>query len=321
MRYRELGNTGIAVSRLCFGTLTLGKMHLNLGVREGADLLRAASDYGVTFFDTATIYETYKYLRAAFSPAEQVVIASRTYAYDAAGARKDLELALRSLDRETIDIFGLHEQVSAATLSGHSDAWEYLVRAKEAGKIRALLVSTHYVQAVDAAASMQDVDVIHPLLNVKGLGIRDGGAKDMLAAISRAHELGKGIYSMKALAGGHLSGTALEALRWAAAIPEVDAVAVGMGREDEVDFSAAVFSGCEVPLHVCSQLQAVRRRVEVEGWCSGCGRCVTHCPQGAITIVGRKASVDNALCILCGYCAGACEDFCIKVMEHADTRD
>ncbi|HHX74544.1 MAG TPA: aldo/keto reductase, partial [Firmicutes bacterium] len=37
MEYRILGKTGIHVSRLCFGTLTLGPLQSNLPLEQGAD--------------------------------------------------------------------------------------------------------------------------------------------------------------------------------------------------------------------------------------------------------------------------------------------
>ena len=49
MEYRKLGNTGISVSRLCFGLLTLSGLQRGLDVREGVSLLKKALDLGVTF--------------------------------------------------------------------------------------------------------------------------------------------------------------------------------------------------------------------------------------------------------------------------------
>ena len=40
MKYSELGKTGIKVSRIGFGVLTVGGSQLNLPVAEGAAVLR-----------------------------------------------------------------------------------------------------------------------------------------------------------------------------------------------------------------------------------------------------------------------------------------
>ncbi len=41
---------------------------------------------------------------------------------------------------------------------------------------------------------------------MRGIGIQDGSIEDMLMAIEEANKLGKGIYGMKPLGGGHLIG-------------------------------------------------------------------------------------------------------------------
>ena len=65
MELRFLGNTGIRVSKLCFGTLTMGPFQRGLTPAEGAALLERAFMHGVNFLDTAEIYETYPHVREA----------------------------------------------------------------------------------------------------------------------------------------------------------------------------------------------------------------------------------------------------------------
>jgi len=115
-----------------------------------------------------------------------------------------LEEARKELDRDYIDLFLLHEQENALTLKGHRPALEYLLQAKEAGKVRAVGISSHSVEAVKAAAVMPEIDVIHPLLNLQGLGIINGTLSQMLEAVNLALSEGKGIYAMKAIGGGNL---------------------------------------------------------------------------------------------------------------------
>ncbi|MBR0026137.1 MAG: aldo/keto reductase, partial [Clostridia bacterium] len=65
MEYRYLGNTGMLVSRLCFGTLTMGPLQRDLSAKEGAALLELAFSCGVNFLDTAEIYGTYPHVKEA----------------------------------------------------------------------------------------------------------------------------------------------------------------------------------------------------------------------------------------------------------------
>ena len=56
------------------------------------------------------------------------------------------------------------------------------------GLIRAIGVSTHTVEVVDAAADMEEIEVIHPIINFRGLGIKDGNLHDMEKAIEKAYK-------------------------------------------------------------------------------------------------------------------------------------
>ncbi len=53
MEKRRLGRSGIVVTDLCFGTMTIGSRNTEA---EGRALLDRALDAGITFFDTAEIY-------------------------------------------------------------------------------------------------------------------------------------------------------------------------------------------------------------------------------------------------------------------------
>ncbi|GAB6166409.1 aldo/keto reductase [Thermostilla marina] len=59
MEMRLLGNTGVYVSKLCLGTMTFGDNQWgvgNLGEREVTEMVHAALDAGINFFDTADVY-------------------------------------------------------------------------------------------------------------------------------------------------------------------------------------------------------------------------------------------------------------------------
>lgn len=309
----KLGYTGLHVSKLCFGTLTVGPHQKGFSPEAAAELFCQAFQLGVNFFDTAEIYDVYRHLAPALRKFPEMIIASRCYAVTASEMRASIEKARQELDRDYIDLFGLHEVENAAALKGHREALDYLTKAKADGLIKAVMLSTHTVAGVRAGATEPAVDVIHPLINRDGFGIMDGSVADMVAAIETAREFGKGIYGMKALAGGHLINDAQGAFAFINSLNCLDAVAVGMQSLAEVKLNLALLAGLQPPPDLESQVSREERRLHVAGWCQGCGRCVTKCGFGALTLVNGQVRVDRSKCVRCGYCARVCPEFCLKI--------
>ena len=95
MIYHKLGKTNIEVSKICFGSLTMGPLQKNLTIKEGADLIRYGFERGIKFIDMAELYETYPYMSEALKtiPRSEYVIASKCYAYTEQMAKESLESA------------------------------------------------------------------------------------------------------------------------------------------------------------------------------------------------------------------------------------
>lgn len=312
MEYRVLGNTRIRVSRMCFGALTIGPLQRNLSLSEGGRLIRQALEAGVNFIDTAQLYRSYSYIRQALSGwREEVVIATKSYAYTKELMQNALEEALRELDTDYIHIFLLHEQESQHTIRGHWPALEYLLKAKEQGKVGAVGISTHYVQGVEGACRYPEIEIISPLINVAGIGVQGGTRSDMLAAIKKAKSLGKGIYAMKPLGGGHLIPKQQEAFQFLLEQEDIDAIAVGMKNEQELRRNLAYFNGEALPEE---PLEYDERKLHIDDWCMLCGRCVRACPSRALTETPNEIVVDQSKCVFCGYCGAVCPEFAIKVI-------
>jgi aryl-alcohol dehydrogenase-like predicted oxidoreductase len=312
---RFLGNTGIEVSRMCMGTLTMGPLQARLSPEEGAELIVQAYERGVTFFDTADLYGTYEHLALALRriPRERVVIASRCYEYTYRGMKAAIHRALEALGTDYIDIFGLHEQETALTLSGHEDALLCAADAKRAGTIRAVSVSTHAIEVVEALGDRHGVDVVHPIFNMRGIGIIDGHVEQMAEAIRKVRARGVGVYSMKPLGGGHLLKQALQAIAWVLSNECVDSMAIGVRDLRELEIDVALVEGRPVDEGALQRI-ACDKRLFIEGWCLRCGRCVKACHQGALRLGPSGLEVDHSRCVLCGYCVAQCRDFCIKVL-------
>ena len=314
MEYNEIGRTGIKVSQLCFGSLTMGPLQ-KPSLREGADLIRRAAEQGVNFIDTADLYDTYTYISEVLNESPDMIVSSKSYAYDQRTAEDTLNRSLKGIGRDYIDFFLLHEQEGSLTLKGHWEAIEYLGKCKEKGLVRGIGISTHYVAGVKAAALIPEIDIIHPIINYRGLGIVDGTLEDMEQAISLAWHNGKGIYAMKALGGGHLIPHLHKAFDYILNFPYVDSIAVGMQRIEEVETNVKIFNGKALSKEDLESLMDYKRKLFIQDWCTGCARCVRRCQQEALSIgEDQMAQVDPKKCILCGYCGTVCRELAIKVI-------
>ena len=345
--YTKLSPRLPKVSRLAFGSLTVGPLQADLCPERAGEILAYAFDRGVHFLDTAQYYRNYPHIRAGLKRAkhgDDVVISSKAYVWDKPGTIAAVDEARRALDRDCIDIFMLHEQESIHTLRGHKEALDTLFDLRERGVIRAVGISTHHVAAIEGALTLADegtpLDVVHPLYNMAGIGIADGTESDMANALKRLHDRGCGVCGMKSLGGGHLFRQAREAFRFVLDKPFIDAVAVGMQSEAEVDANLALFAGLDVPEGATAAIGR-EKRLHIEEYCEGCGACVRRCPAGALTLADAPAEADenpydhvNAFaaeagiaeqaarkhavcdpdkCVLCGYCTGVCPVFALKV--------
>lgn len=315
MQYVNLGNTGVMVSRLCFGSLTIGPLQKNLPLAEGVKVMEKAAEQGVNFVDTADLYGTYPYIKEIIKSYPDLVISSKSYAYDAKTAEETLKRCLKGIGRDYVDFFLLHEQEGPLTIKGHWEALEFFIKCKEKGIIRGVGLSTHYVAAVEAASKIKEIDVIHPIINYRGFGIVDGTLIDMERAVKKAYEAGKGIYAMKPLGGGHLIAQYEQAFDYILNFPYVHSIAVGMQRIEEVEANIKMFQKEPLSEELVKALKSYKRQLFIQDWCQGCGECVKRCGQKALRINERgKAEVDAKKCILCGYCGSACKELAIKIL-------
>ncbi|MDR7870044.1 MAG: aldo/keto reductase [Tissierellaceae bacterium] len=311
----KLGNTDIEVSRLCFGSLTMTPFQANLSIKEGAYLIEYAFNKGINFLDTAEIYDNYGYIKEALKgiKREDYVLTTKTYAYTKDMAKESLETALKEVGTDYIDIFLLHEQESKYTVKGHYEAIEYFINAKNEGKIRSFGISTHRISGVAAAKEYKEIEIVHPIVNKNGIGIHDGSIEEMLKEINDVHNMGKGIYAMKPLGGGHLIKDVENAFNFVKNIPYIDSIAIGMQSVDEIDANIYLLENEYIPHDTKSKIDKKNRKLIVADYCIGCGNCQKRCKQKGIKLIDSLA-VPNDNCILCGYCATVCPEFCIKVI-------
>ena len=309
MKQTILGNTGISVSRAGFGVLPMGPSQLALPVEEGAAVLRYALERGFNFVDTAQYYRTYPYIRKALEDGDfkDVVLCSKSLCSDYEGMMEAIAEARQELGRPA-DIFLMHE-VRSGQLEERAGAWQALVDAKARGLVRAIGLSTHHVDITRAAADIKELDVVFPLINYAGLGIRKGNAfatrEEMLDAIHACRTAGKGVFSMKAFGGGSLTKNYQQALDFIFAQPDIDSVMIGFGKTAEVDDLLCYLDG-QMPAGYNPDVSKKKVYINQED-CEGCGSCKAACPAGAI-YWGENglAQVDHDKCLTCGYCSPVC---------------
>lgn len=310
-----MSRTGLEVSELCFGTLTLGRLQANLSPQAGGDVIRKALESGVTFFDTAQAYGSYPHLKEGLAGASDgVVVASKSHESTYEGMRNAVEEALTEMNLERIDIFHLHLIRSREDFLKREVALKCLMDLRGKGMIRAIGVSAHAAEGVRAVMDSDEIEVVFPLINKDGFGIVDGTLEDMLQAVKAAKDRGKDLYAMKPLGGGHLINDIPAAIEYLRGLSLFDSLSVGMKTPDEVEMNVRIFEGKSVPSSLLEKVKSAGKRLIVYDFCKKCGTCEDTCDQGAIEVGDKKAVVDHNKCILCGYCAASCPVFCLRVI-------
>lgn len=314
LQKRPLGRTGLLVSPVGMGTLTMGFSQKNLPVADGAKIIVHAAEQGINFFDTAQYYDTYRYLRPALDEMKRrglpmPVIASKTLAPDYEGAETAVHECLEELNLSAIDIFLLHEVRGVSDFQARQGAWKALQHCKEQGLIRAVGISTHHVDACRRMADEPACDVVFPLINKAGLGIRDkehpGTREDMEAAVLACANSGIGIFTMKAFGGGNLIEDYRSCLDYASHIPGNTSVMIGMADCSQVDCAVEYFSG-SLDRNYVPDTTGKHLMVD-QSDCEGCGTCKARCVSRAIFWNSSGlAEIDQSKCVHCGYCAPVC---------------
>jgi aryl-alcohol dehydrogenase-like predicted oxidoreductase len=127
MNMRFMGNTGVKVSELCFGTMTFGgqgywQMIGGLGQNEANKLIAISLDAGVNFFDTANVYSlgmAEEILGKALGPRRKdVIVATKVRGRMGEGPNdvglsrrhitESCEASLKRLGTDYIDLYQVH---------------------------------------------------------------------------------------------------------------------------------------------------------------------------------------------------------------------
>lgn len=237
----KLGPMKVEVSRLALGTGTNGgggssNQTKKLGVRGMADLLKAAYDQGVTFWDSADQYGSHPHLRAGLKSGvqrEKLTILSKTHASTEAEMRADLDRFRKEIGTDYIDIVLLHCMMDADWPQKKKGAMAVLSEAREKGIIRTHGVSCHTLEALKTAAASDWVQVDLARINPAGVAM-DAKPEIVLPVLKEMKAKGKGIIGMKIFGAGRLRNRADECMQYALALDCVDCFTIGVEGRDEL---------------------------------------------------------------------------------------
>ena len=156
----SFGKTGLKVSRMCFGTMTVGSSKWKpwvLDEREAKPVLKTCLDLGITFFDTANWYSIGESERVVAStlmsmvPREQIVLATKAFyamsddPNDRGLSRKHLlasiDASLRRMGTDHVDLFVIHAFDPDTPIEETMQTLHDIVKA---GKARYLGASTMF---------------------------------------------------------------------------------------------------------------------------------------------------------------------------------
>ncbi|MBI5636800.1 MAG: aldo/keto reductase [Nitrospinae bacterium] len=179
MEQRELGTTGIQVSVICYGAWGIGgaPWWTTKGDEVSRGSILAAVEEGINFFDTAPAYgwgHSERLLGDVLKPfRDTVVLATKCGLSNMNGQivrdlkpaaiRKELDVSLRNLKTEYIDLYQIHWPSPNDSME---HAMEELAKAKEKGKIRAIGVSNFDLPLLERARKVVLVDCVQPKYNL-----------------------------------------------------------------------------------------------------------------------------------------------------------
>lgn len=210
MEERVLGRTGRKVSAIGLGTWQLGSDWGDVGASEALQVLDAAAESGVTFFDTADVYGDGRSEQIigqwfAAHPDSGVMVATKmgrrvpqlpeNYTLD--NFRAWLDRSRRNLGRDTLDLVQLH--CPPTPVYSDDRVFDALDQLVEEGVVRSYGVSVETAQEALTAIARPGVASVQIIFNPFRLKPQD----EVLPAAQAA---GIGIVVRVPLASGLLSG-------------------------------------------------------------------------------------------------------------------
>ena len=227
MEYTTLGKTGLRVSRMGFGGIPIQKVDAAVTRK----LMERLVERGVNYIDTArgyTVSESFLGEALEGGLREKFVLATKSMARTRAEMERDIEISLRNLRTDHIDLYQVHNpslaELEQVTVPG--GALEALLAAKAAGKIGHIGVTAHMAGVFEKALTMDWVETVMFPYNI----VETQGE----ALMQKCREQNVGFICMKPMAGGALEDARL-AMRFIGRNENVSVVIPGMYDVREID--------------------------------------------------------------------------------------
>ena len=237
METRDLGNTGMKISRIVFGCGAVGGVIFNAEMAESVEAVRRALKHGVNWFDTAASYgdgRSEERLAAVLeelgaTPCVSTKVALREDELsDIPGAvRRSLERSLKRLKRDRVDLFQLHNTVtlkrrgwrssiSVEDVLGQHGAAAAFDQLRSEGIIGAAGFTANgdpeSLKRMIASGSFQSLQAYFNVLNPSAVMEvpKDFGAQNFEKLAPYAREHGLGVLNIRVLAAGALAGKVMD---------------------------------------------------------------------------------------------------------------
>jgi predicted aldo/keto reductase-like oxidoreductase len=321
----RFGKTGLMVSRVAFGGIPIMRvMHA-----EAVRIIRGVLDMDVNFIDTAHVYgDSEEKIGSALKGIDRarLVIASKSPAGDRKTLLEHVDLSLKRMGLDYIDIYQLHniatpEKEKEVFASG--GAYEGLAEAVEAGKVRFAGFSSHSIPlALEIMKKEKFASVQLPINFIDNAAEKE--------AVPLAKKLDMGFIAMKPLGGGLLEDAGV-AFRY---LMQFDGIVPDPGiekLEEMREIAGLVNSRKALSEEDRALIESLRTELG-PAWCHRCDYC-QPCPQGIV--ISNVLTVKSFLkrmpfqrarsmladkvekaktCILCNACIQRCP-YNLKIPE------
>jgi predicted aldo/keto reductase-like oxidoreductase len=244
-----LGNSGVKVTRLAFGTGTKGgSIQRGLGQPEFTKLVRYAYDRGIRFFETAQNYDgMHAMLRIALDgvPRDSYRLMTKYRLRQTDPPMTVIDRYRKELNTDYFDILLLHCVQSGDWAEQFKPVRDVMDEAKAKGIIHAHGASCHGLQPIRTFPGQTWLDVALHRVNHSGEkmdNLRDdwnapGDVNEVVGHIAKTHAQGTGVIGMKIMGeGAFIKPEQREAsIRFVMKLGTVDAVTIGYKSTAEID--------------------------------------------------------------------------------------